>query len=387
MSLQSKLRDWEEAGLVDRATCERILQHEHGHTRPYALYVVGGLGALAVVLGIISLIAANWDQIPRLAKMVLDLLLLVGLAWAVLRADDGDRPWLREVLLLLYAGLALASVGLIGQSYHLGGRISQALLVWTAMVLPALLILGRSVAVAVAIVAAIDVTVVVGAVDALETSPVGDLAETFVLGSLVALLPLVHVACSMWPALRRRGPDLARVCGVIGWLAVIVGSLIAQHFWYDHNHVNDETLRGLLLVVPLVVGLTVWMGVRAGRDTADRKLVLSFRVVLGYSVLAALIPLLVPHGRLGVLSALSVVGFSAVLAWAAFLRQQIWLFNLSSAALALRVIIVFIELFGSLVSTGLGLIAGGVLTLVVAGLWVKQTKRLRQRMRQSGGEP
>ncbi len=40
MSLQGKLGDWEEAGLSDRATCQRILQHEHGHTRHYALYAL-----------------------------------------------------------------------------------------------------------------------------------------------------------------------------------------------------------------------------------------------------------------------------------------------------------------------------------------------------------
>src|SRR5512138_497258 len=156
MSLQKKLLAWQEAGLIDQATRERILQHEQKRARPYALYIMGGLGVLAVALGVILLVASNWDQIPRLAKMVLDLAVMASLAWVVVFADDSDRRWLREMMLLLYTGLALASVALVGQAYQLGGEPWQALIVWTVMVLPALLVMGHRMVSAVAVVVAVD---------------------------------------------------------------------------------------------------------------------------------------------------------------------------------------------------------------------------------------
>lgn len=387
MSLQKKLLAWQEAGLIDGETRERILQHEHGRARPYALYIMGGLGVLAVVLGIITLVAANWDEIPRLVKMGMDLGLMTGLAWAILHADERDRPWVREMLLLLYVGLALASIALMGQTYQLGGKPWQALMVWTAMVLPALLVLGHRMVSAVAVVVAVDTTLVIALMEWMDRAHVGERWEAFVVGCLVAWLPLGHAAAYGWPALRRWRADLARVAGGIGWPAVVLGSFAAQHFWYAHIEIDRDGWSGLAMVVPLVLGLGLWMGVLAGRGTSDRRLVLSYRVLLAYTVLAALVPVLLPHGRAGVLSAVSVIGYSAVLAWSAYLRHQIWLFNLATAAVALRVLIVFIELFGSMVDTGIGLIVGGILTLVIAGVWVRQTAPLRKQMRQPGGAP
>lgn len=385
MSLQSKLIAWQEAGLIDQITRERILEHEQGRARPYALYIMGGLGVLAVALGIILLVAANWDEIPRHAKMGLDLAMMTGLGWAVLRADDSDRRWLREMLLLLFVGLALASVALIGQTYQLGGEPWQALVVWTLMVLPALLVLGRSAASAVAVVVAVDVTLVIVAVAWMDRVHLGDTWEAFVIGFLFAPLPLGHAALGSWPRLQRWRPDVARVCGAVGWLAVVVGSIAAQHFWYVRNEIDRRGLHGLSMLAPLMVALVVWMAVEAGRGAVDRRLVRSYRVVLGYTVLAAMAAVLIPHGEAGALSALSVIGQCAILAWSAYLRHQIWLFNLATAALALRLLIVFVELFGSMVDTGVGLIVGGILTLLMAGLWVRQTAPLRKQMRQVGG--
>jgi hypothetical protein len=65
----------------------------------------------------------------------------------------------------------------------------------------------------------------------------------------------------------------------------------------------------------------------------------------------------------------------------------VWLFNLATAVMALRLLGVFIELFGGLLLTGMGLIVGGAAILGMARLWMNQTRQWRQSMRGTGGAP
>jgi len=51
------------------------------------------------------------------------------------------------------------------------------------------------------------------------------------------------------------------------------------------------------------------------------------------------------------------------------------LLNLATAVIGVRILIVYFEVFGSLLGTGIGLVIGGVLTLTLVWLWI----RLRQR--------
>ncbi len=59
-----KIEAWHEAGVIDAATRDRLIAHEAAHARPIALWAVFGIGALAVALGLVSVVAANWEAIP-----------------------------------------------------------------------------------------------------------------------------------------------------------------------------------------------------------------------------------------------------------------------------------------------------------------------------------
>ena len=96
MALDRRLAKWLEAGVIDAATRDRIAAYERDHDRPMLLYAVGGLGALTIGIGLVSIIAANWAAIGREAKLGADLLVGAGLAgglyWSVSRA----RRWEAE---------------------------------------------------------------------------------------------------------------------------------------------------------------------------------------------------------------------------------------------------------------------------------------------------
>lgn len=72
MKLEKKLEEWQQAGFIDAATAERILTHERGVARPVVLYAIGGLGAVTIGIGVISVVAANWDGIGYRTKLAVD---------------------------------------------------------------------------------------------------------------------------------------------------------------------------------------------------------------------------------------------------------------------------------------------------------------------------
>src|SRR5262249_17460896 len=147
MSLHPKLPPWESAGLIDGDTRARIRAFEQSERAPIALYALGVLGAATLALGILSVIAANWDGIPGTVKLAVDLLIGLGLAVATYIAVRRDAGWPAEVLITVFYGFTLASIALVGQVYQLTAPAYQALLVWTAATLP-LVLLGRSQALA-----------------------------------------------------------------------------------------------------------------------------------------------------------------------------------------------------------------------------------------------
>jgi hypothetical protein len=120
MNLARKLRQWQEAGLIDSAGAERIAAFERGGHRPVMLYALGGLGAFAIGIGIISIVAANWSGIGPSTKLGADLALGLALAAGTFHAVRRDLDWYAEVLLLLYYLFTLASLGLVGQVFQSG---------------------------------------------------------------------------------------------------------------------------------------------------------------------------------------------------------------------------------------------------------------------------
>src|ERR1700712_2612214 len=117
MNLDQKLRRWREAGLIDEATSARIASHEANERRPLGMYAVIGLGASTVGLGLVSLVAANWEVIPAALKLGVDLALGVALALSIELAVRRHWRLAREALVTIFYAYTLASLALVGQIY------------------------------------------------------------------------------------------------------------------------------------------------------------------------------------------------------------------------------------------------------------------------------
>ncbi len=92
-------------------------------------------------LGIIALVASNWQIIPNEIKLVGAVLLLVTNGGLILWADKKKMPITTKVLCTVYACIIAAVIGLIGQVFHLRSDVGGALLLWGALSWPLIMIM------------------------------------------------------------------------------------------------------------------------------------------------------------------------------------------------------------------------------------------------------
>lgn len=131
MSLSGQLARWVSAGLITAEQSAAIATHEQarrtqGRAR-WVLYAFLVLGALVMGIGVISLVAANWEAIPGPVKLGATFAALGGLGWALTVVAQRQRPLVFDALAVFFLALCLATVGLIAQVYHSGGRPWQGL--------------------------------------------------------------------------------------------------------------------------------------------------------------------------------------------------------------------------------------------------------------------
>jgi uncharacterized membrane protein len=107
--------------------------------------VFGWLGGSAVVIGLILLIASNWDGISDGLKLAGFFVLLAGTHGLGFWLTKSGLPYERTAASFHFigAGLVLAGIGLVAQIYHLNGRPPNAFLLWLGAILP-LAVLLRS---------------------------------------------------------------------------------------------------------------------------------------------------------------------------------------------------------------------------------------------------
>src|SRR5690348_5279582 len=83
MRLRQKLDRWTEAGLISGDQAAAILRAETAEADrggSWVVWALASVGGLAVVGGVISLVAANWDDIPDKVKLAGGLTALLALA-------------------------------------------------------------------------------------------------------------------------------------------------------------------------------------------------------------------------------------------------------------------------------------------------------------------
>jgi uncharacterized membrane protein len=368
-----KIAQWHAAGLIDADTRDRILAYEAAHARPLALWAVFGIGALAIGLGIVSVIAANWEDIPGQLRLGVHLALIAGaLAGLFLREKPMAEasPWAVEALVFVTAALGLTFFGHLGQVYQTSSPLWKPLAAWLALFAPLLLLMGRSWPVAAAFMGGMVWCVwdYAGMMTGYNAAPPG--------------LPLV-----LWMAFVTALPVLAAP------LAAGMRSRSARaDFW---RRLEQLALAYAVGGASFACALASAGGF--GGNIADDHLA-AMAVRGGMALLAALGVVLLRRGISGrmsgaIIAGAGVIGALAVFAQdatvpAAVLFMALWIiiaaaalaahwrgvFQLAVAVIAGRLIVLSFELAGDLLTSGFGLILSGAMILGVAWAAVRVSK-------------
>lgn len=369
MPLRQRLDRWVDHGLLDRPQADAILAFEGRQRHPSAMHAIAGLGGLAIAVGLVSIVASNWDVIPGAVKIGIDLALVGGLGLWLRRVypvegGHGERPsWLPETLIVVMYGLVLASIGLIGQVYQLGGETHVALATWT--LLTALLV-TRGHHGLLATVWAIGLVTTSGTWLAWLADRGDGFVETLAL-ALVYWIPLASLLAGRWSWLRRVRPAFASVFQALGWAGLVGCGMLGTFAFYERTY--DEDWIGIWPGLAGSVAATGWLWHRT--SSAARH---AIGGLLGACLVLSHIPLLVSPGDLDVVAAISFVGLWGLVALVAHRTGQLRLLNLATAVIGIRIVVVYFEVFGSLLDTGLGLVTGGLLTLGLVWIWARKRK-------------
>lgn len=369
MSLEHQLQRWVGAGVItaEQAAHIRVFeQHGHSEPRPTLLYAIAGLAGLAIAVGLLSIVAANWDVIPGRVKIGLDLALVAGLGAGVWQWDRRGPDWARETAIVVLWGLVLASIALIGQVYQLGGQVHEALLAWS--VLTALLMTrARSGLAATLWIFGLQITWAVWVVWL-----AGNLSQVFALGTMY-WAPLLCLALGRWSAIRRARPAVAGVLEALGWGELLLCATLGTFAFYADTAREPWSeaypAAGISVLITLVMAAAM-------RASFPERLLLIVCVALAHG------PLFTSPGGLAFPAALTFIGLWLLVAWSAHHARDVRLLNAATAMIGLRILAIYFEVFGTLLDTGLGLILGGLVTLALVWLW---TRKRQQFARELGG--
>lgn len=381
MALERQLARWLSAGLITSEQAGHIRRFEAEQGRPTLLHAVSTLAGVAIAIGIVSVIAANWDAIPGHVKIGVDLAIVAALSYGFVWRERLGPPWLREAGLVVLYGAVLASIALIGQVYQLGGRLELALLVWSAITFPALA-QGRSAGLAFVWLLGLELTYFYLWIELTER---GNASEVLV-ASTAPWAPLACLALGRSRWLQRERPAYAGVARTLGWLQLLLAASIMVNLFYGST---TDTRPGWPWLGALGTALaTAWLWYGEGRPAAGHRpapAVQARRWLLTACCVCVTLPLLAPHGAWPLLGFLGFLGLWSLVALAAYRNGAPRVLHAATAVMGVRLLVGYIELFGSLLETGVGLILGGVLALLLVWIWTRQRRKWDRQL--GGGQP
>lgn len=359
---ERKLKAWADAGLIDADAVGRIRDWEATHSRPLGLWALIGLGALAIGLGLISVVAANWEEIPGMVRLAIHLALLAttaGLLWWQQTRSETLSTHFHDAILLIFGALGLTFFGHLGQVYQTSSPLWQPFAIWLLLFTPLLLGFGRGWVVATMWMAALCFTATQHwdwYLGRTRAPSVG--FDLMLYQGLVSSIPASVVALAAWLRGRSARPDFWRRLEQIALVLVVI--------WFSFAGLYRLIGGGRDMgAVVAVIQSTVLGGAAASVYFArPGKSGQATAVILIAAALANIASLAASDSSLG--NAILFMLIWGVVAAGALHAGWRIVFQIAVGVLALRLIILSFELASDLFGSGLGLILAGMATLGIA---------------------
>lgn len=141
------LPDLIQAGIIDEATADRIrsyYEQQTGASGNRLFIVFGILGALLVGMGIVLILAHNWDDLSVPVKLVIGMIPLLATQFItgrlVLKRID-SRTWKEGTATFLFCAIGV-SISIVSQVYNIEGDLAGFLLTWICLAVPIVYVLN-----------------------------------------------------------------------------------------------------------------------------------------------------------------------------------------------------------------------------------------------------
>lgn len=378
---------WVAEGIVSAEQAEAIRSRYAGGEEPRgrATVALAVIGAIAVGLGVIGFIAANWDGISHASRLLLLTLVVAGSYAAAfhLRERTGSLPRVGEALYLLGVLLFGASLFLVGQMYNVEAHDPFALLLWAGgATATGLVVRSRAIAAA----AVLIFTSWVGFEFGLALEDAGTntwaafpVVAVFYGGALYGLATVSQARIREHWFASSGFPESGRGVGLpvaAAGLFVFTFADAADELGRAGDELSGFLLAGLLLLAALALAGAVALALSrrpSGRYEASMLL----------TVVAAMLVATLAGGNGDALAVLFNILFAAValgIIYSGFLSDEAWLVNLGVVFVAVDLVARYFDVFWSALPRSVGMIGAGLLVLGIAYVLERQRKRLLQRM-------
>lgn len=385
MGIAKKISEWQLAGLLNEKQAVSILAYEH--MRKGGRFMTGliAVSLFAILCGVLSIVAANWMDIPAEVKLGVHISLNTLIACALYYAS---KPLYREGLCLLLFGLTLTLIALIGQVFQLGGSWANALILWLTITAPLMLAFAQTRINAVPWVVAFLVTIFVVLEEYLPDPTA--VREVIIMIGLAAFLPLALIADGNMDAVQKHKPVWGAVFVRTGFVLLVLGATLASLIWYcplarEYTimsteagwHAHTAQLAAMLILIAAIAAQIIYGALKNFyKDDEQKK---AAGQVAFLSTLFTLAPLAVAVEWGGIAATLHII-----LYWVAFgyiAQTQGWnrLVSFTILVLSVRIFIAYCELFGDLLTTGYALIIGGAVMLGLIWSALRLNKYLKRK--------
>ncbi len=335
------------------------------------LIIAGGLAACAAI---VAFIAPEWSSIPPYIKLAGHAALNGAVAFALFHYATSNlkRTAFLDALTVLLAALTLTFIVLVFQTYKLQYPLWQWALLWMILATPFWLTLsqGRRIASGLWVISAVT-TYFMFIVStrfrffADVFDPKHTLTQAHAL--VVTLVPFGFIALGENEALRKYGDKAFTRITLAGFLIIAIGVSLAQTLW-GQSLTNIRLALGLsreafreitlytasaVFVAPLVIAWARQFKILVPRHQA----VDAFLVV---SALAFALPFFVPHGWSEYTGVSLLIAYWIFCAWTARKAGYAKAYEIGAALILLRLMVVYVEICGSFIRTGAGLIISSI---------------------------
>lgn len=323
MSLKQKTKNWVAQNIITPEQAQNILDLEKQHNSHIFAKISLALAASLIGLGISLLVAANWEKLGEIAKLLGNFTLFSAFIASAYYAIVHRKTGLREVMLILCAIMVGVSIGLIAQVFHLQGGWASFALSWALLSLPFVLF-SRNLA--------------------LNSAWWLLFASSWTWNGKLWAYLINNIDEHWWFNVL-----LIIVCGILATISYLIHQRTKQH---------SKLAHGLFLLILCLTYVLVWhLGIVWG-DTHHSFSGISWLIVIGSHIIVAL--------------------FFAIRLFQAAISQNLASFQRNAMMAELYIIVQFAMRFGDLFLAGWGFIFGGLSILLMLWLmkhlssWTKQ---------------